>query len=198
MKTPQIVLASRSPRRRVLLRQLGLKFTIRPSHLPEEFESRRSPEENARHLAIAKAVEVSGKYSNAIVISADTIVVLGRRILGKPSSEADAVRMLRMLSGKEHTVITAFAIIDCRSGKRVTGTERTRVKFRTINAEEIRSYVASGSPMDKAGAYGIQDDYGAVFVEKVNGCFYNVVGFPLMKFHLTFRKFRRRLQYRSG
>jgi septum formation protein len=179
----------------VLLRQLGLKFKIHPSRLPEEFDARRTPEENARRLATAKAVEVAGKYSNAIIVSADTIVVLGRRVLGKPVSSEDAVRMLRMLSGREHTVITAFAIIDCRTGKSATGTERTRVRFRNLGSKEIRSYVASGSPMDKAGAYGIQDDYGAVFVEKVNGCFYNVVGFPLMKFHLALGKFLKQLHY---
>lgn len=182
----------------MLLRQLGLRFKVHPSRIPEDFDARKSPEENARHLAMSKASEISRRYSSAIVISADTIVVLGRHILGKPTSESDARRMLRLLSGREHTVITAFAIVDCRSGKRVTGTERTRVKFRRISTEEIRSYVASGSPMDKAGAYGIQDDFGAVFVEKVNGCFYNVVGFPLMKFHLTFRKFLRQLHYRMS
>jgi len=195
LKIPPIILASRSPRRRVLLRQLRLKFKIHPSRIPEVFDLHRPPEKEARRLAIQKAVEVSRMYSKGIIVSADTIVVLGKRTLGKPSSEADAVRMLRMLSGKEHTVITAFALVDCRSGSRVTGTERTRVKFRTIGLKEIHSYVASGSPMDKAGAYGIQDDYGAVFVEKVNGCFYNVVGFPLMKFHLTFRKFLKQMHY---
>lgn len=178
-----------------MLKQLGLKFKTHPSRIPEEFDVHRSPEENTRRLAIAKAVEVSGAYSKAIVISADTIVVLGQRVLGKPASPADAVRMLRMLSGKEHTVITAFAIMDCRTGKRVSGTERTRVRFRKLSSREIRAYVASGSPMDKAGAYGIQDDFGAVFVEKVNGCFYNVVGFPLMKFHMTFQKFLKQLHY---
>jgi len=196
LKTPQIVLASRSPRRKILLKQLGLKFSVRPSHIPEQFNFLRSPQDNARRLATAKAMEVSRKYSNAIIVSADTIVVLGKRILGKPSSKADAVRMLRLLSGKEHMVITAFAIVDCRSGTCVAGTERTKVKFRKIDPKEIRSYVASGSPMDKAGAYGIQDDYGAVFVEKVNGCFYNVVGFPLMKFHLTFARFLKQHHYR--
>ncbi len=190
-----MVLASSSPRRRVLLRQLGLRFTVHPSRIPEEFLQHHSPEENARRLAIAKAHEVARRYSHALIISADTVVVLGRRVLGKPETTAEAVRMLRMLSGREHTVITAFAIVDCRSGALVSGTERTKVKFRTLTRSEIKSYVASGSPMDKAGAYGIQDDYGAVFVEKVNGCFYNVVGFPLMKFHLTFRKFLRRLHY---
>jgi len=163
--------------------------------MPEEFDASRSPEKNARRLAAAKAIEVASKYANALVISADTIVVLGRRILGKPDTPADAVRMLRMLSGREHTVITAFAIIDCSSGRCITGTERTRVRFRKISLKEIHDYVASGSPMDKAGAYGIQDDYGAVFVKKVNGCFYNVVGFPLMNFHLAFRKFLKQLHY---
>ncbi len=195
MKRPQIVLASSSPRRKVLLRQVGLRFKVHPSRLPEEFDRRHTPEENARRLAIAKAHEVARTYSSAIIISADTVVVLGRRVLGKPDSVTDAARMLKMLSGREHTVITAFAIVDCRSGLSVSGTERTRVKFRKLSGAEVRSYVASGSPMDKAGAYGIQDDYGAVFVEKVNGCFYNVVGFPLMKFHLTFSKFLKRLHY---
>lgn len=179
----------------MLLRQLGLRFVIRPSHIPEEFDSQRLPEENARRLATAKAHEVSRRYSSGIVISADTIVVLGKRVLGKPSTAVDAVRMLTLLSGKEHTVITVFAIIDCRTGKCVTGMERTQVKFRRLTSKEIRSYVASGSPMDKAGGYGIQDDFGAVFVERVNGCFYNVVGFPLMKFHLAFQKFLRQLHY---
>jgi len=193
---PKLILASQSPRRRRLLKQLGLEFEVQPSHIPEYFDSDRAPEQNARRLAKAKATEVSKKQTNAIIISADTIVVLGRRVLGKPASAAEAVTMLKLLSGKEHTVITAFAIVDCRSGKSVTGTERTRVKFRKLSIKEIRSYVDSGSPMDKAGAYGIQDDYGAVFVEKVNGCFYNVVGFPLMKFHLTFGKFLKHLHYR--
>ena len=191
------MLASRSPRRKVLLRQLGLQFKVHPSRIQENFERSKSAEENARRLAVSKALEVARTYSSAIVISADTIVVLGGRVFGKPSSKADAKRMLSLLSGKEHTVITAFAIVDCRSGKHVTGTERTKVRFRTISKAEIQSYVASGSPMDKAGAYGIQDDYGAVFVERVNGCFYNVVGFPLMKFHLTFRKFLRQHHYRA-
>jgi septum formation protein len=95
------------------------------------------------------------------------------------------------LSGREHVVITAFALVDCRTGRSVVDVERTKVRFRQIGLNEIKSYVASGSPMDKAGAYGIQDDYGAVFVERVNGCFYNVVGLPLAKFHATLKAFLR-------
>jgi septum formation protein len=195
LKTPPIVLASRSPRRRILLQQIGLAFKVHPSHIPEDFSHRESPTQNSKRIAYQKALEVSRSYSDAIVVGADTIVVLGKRMLGTPVSRAEAARMLRALSGKEHTVITAFAIIDCRSRKSVLGVERTKVKFRRLAGKEIQSYVASGSPMDKAGAYGIQDDYGAVFVEKVNGCFYNVVGFPLTKFYLAFRDFRNQLRY---
>lgn len=195
MKTPPIILASRSPRRNILLKQIGLRFKTHPSHIPEDFDFRESPAENAKRIALEKAIEVSKYYTNAIVVSADTIVVLGKRMLGTPASAPEAIRMLKTLSGKEHTVITAFTLLDCRTGRHMVAVERTKVKFRRIEPEEIKSYVASGSPMDKAGAYGIQDDYGAVFVEKINGCFYNVVGFPLMRFHLTFRKFRKQLHY---
>ena len=161
--------------------------------MPEDLDTTKSPAANAKRIANDKATEVSRHYRNAIVVAADTIVVLGKRVLGKPSSTNDAVRMLRLLSGKEHVVITAFVLLDCRSGKRVSVVERTKVTFRTIGLDEIKSYVASGSPMDKAGAYGIQDDYGAVFVEKVNGCYYNVVGFPLAKFYATYTEFQRSL-----
>ncbi len=189
MKTPKIVLASRSPRRKILLKQIGMPFTAHPSHIPEDFLPRQSAARNAARIALAKAVEVSKHYRDAVVVGADTIVVVGKRLLAKPASKAEAVRMLRLLSGREHVVVTAFALVDCRTGRSIVDVERTRVRFRRIDPGEIRSYVASGSPMDKAGAYGIQDDYGAVFVERINGCFYNVVGFPLAKFHTTLRKF---------
>lgn len=195
LRKPKIVLASRSPRRKILLKQIGLRFTTHPSHIPEYFDSHESPAENAKRLAFEKALEVSKSYRKAIVISADTIVVLGKRMLGTPVSAAEAVRMLKILSGREHTVITAFALVDCETRQHAIAVERTKVKFRRIDLSEIKSYVASGSPMDKAGAYGIQDDYGAVFVEKINGCFYNVVGFPLAKFLTTYREFLKQLHY---
>ncbi len=195
MKTPRIVLASQSPRRKVLLRQIGLRFKTHPSRTPEDFDSKLSARRNAERIAREKAEQVAKRYRHALVIGSDTIVVLGKKLLAKPVSKADAVRMLQVLSGKEHVVVTAFAVVDCRSGRVVVASERTRVRFRRIDRKEIKAYVASGSPMDKAGAYGIQDDYGAVFVEKINGCFYTVVGFPLTKFHTTFRKFLRQLHY---
>ncbi len=189
------MLASRSPRRKILLKQIGLQFTSHASHIPEDFNSKQSPRANAERIALEKAVEVAKYYREAVVVGADTIVVVGKKLLAKPVSKADAVRMLRLLSGREHIVITAIALLDIRTGRSVVTSERTRVRFRRIGVDEIRSYVASGSPMDKAGAYGIQDDYGAVFVEKINGCFYNVVGFPLARFHSTLKKFLSQLQY---
>ncbi|MGB2869180.1 MAG: nucleoside triphosphate pyrophosphatase [Bacteroidota bacterium] len=198
MKTPPIILASQSPRRRILLNQIGFRFRVIPSGVGESFRHGESARSNALRIALEKAIDVASGRRRGVVVGADTIVVIDGVMLGKPTSPADARRMLRLLSGREHVVLTAFALIDCSTGRRVTGIEKTKVRFRNLSAKEIRSYVASGSPMDKAGAYGIQDDYGAVFVESVNGCFYNVVGFPLARFFVTFTNFMRQIQTRSG
>ncbi|MFZ1978472.1 MAG: Maf family protein [Bacteroidota bacterium] len=179
-----LILASRSPRRKKLLRQIGLHFRIIPSGADETFQKEISPARNARNVALRKARDVAGRLKKGIVIGADTIVVLNRNILGKPVSSEDAKRMLRLLSGGKHCVYTGIALVDVRSKREWSAVERTFVKFRKLSSDEIDRYVASGSPMDKAGAYGIQDDYGAVFVEEVHGCFYNVVGFPLARFSL--------------
>ena len=189
MKTPPLVLASQSPRRKLLLKQIGLTFSVRPSAVPEDVLDHEPPEHNAKRIALSKAIEVSKHVRRGIVIGADTIVVIGNQILGKPRSKAEARRMLRTLSGKRHTVYTAFALIDVETGRRVVKLEKTKVWFRDLSRKEINDYVASGSPMDKAGAYGIQDDYGAVFVRSVEGCFYNVVGLPLTMFFTTLRDF---------
>jgi septum formation protein len=114
------------------------------------------------------------------------------RIFGKPSSAAEARRMLRELSGRTHTVHTGVAIVDARSHRSHTFVESTHVTFRRLSAKEIAAYVKTGSPMDKAGAYGIQDDLGAVFIERVEGCFTTVVGFPLARFHRELERFLRR------
>jgi septum formation protein len=193
MKTPPLILASQSPRRRLLLKQIGLKFSVRPSSVPEDVLDHESPEQNVKRIALAKALEVARRVRRGIVVGADTIVVLGNEILGKPRSAGEAKRMLRKLSGRQHVVYTGFALVDASTGRKIVDVERTKVKFRKLNAVEIDEYVASGSPMDKAGAYGIQDDYGAVFVERVEGCFYNVVGFPLTRFYLDLRRFVRAL-----
>ncbi|HAL57406.1 MAG TPA: septum formation protein Maf [Bacteroidetes bacterium] len=193
MGFPSLILASKSPRRRLLLRQIGFKFTVRASRVAERFSRNESPAHNAKRIALEKAREIASQVREGIVVGADTIVVVGNRILGKPRSKPHAVRMLKLLSGREHIVLTAFALVDGRSGRYVVDIEKTKVLFRRLSEEEIRGYVASGSPMDKAGAYGIQDDYGAVFVQRVEGCFYNVVGFPLTKFYVTLQEFLKTL-----
>jgi septum formation protein len=187
------ILASRSPRRQLLLAQIGLEPEIIPCEIDEELDSSRSPAENATSLALQKAKTVAAGISWGIVLGADTIVALDGHMLGKPIDHDDAVRMLAMLSGRTHTVATGFALIDRPSDRYVTGVEETRVTFRAIPRNEIDEYVAGGSPMDKAGAYGIQDDYGAVFVTRVEGCFYNVVGLPLSRFYSTLGEFQRDL-----
>lgn len=184
-----LILASRSPRRQVLLRQLGLRHRVHPSKVEERMDPARSPRENAKRVALEKALDVARHYTKGIIIGADTIVVAGRKVLGKPATTAEARKMLHSLSGREHIVYTGFALVDADSRKRVTAVEKTRVRFRALGEREITEYVKSGSPMDKAGAYGIQDDWGAVFVEKVNGCFYNVVGFPISRFYTVYTQF---------
>jgi len=184
-----LILASQSPRRKKLLKQIGMEFRVIPSRAAEIFSSHQSPGENAQRIALEKVTDVAARLRKGIVIGADTIVVLDHHVLGKPKSKDDAKRMLRLLSGREHSVFTGFALKDVESGKYTAGVEETKVRFRKLSEKEIADYVNSGSPMDKAGSYGIQDDFGAVFIERVNGCFYNVVGFPLARFYSTFQQF---------
>jgi septum formation protein len=189
----RLVLASQSPRRISLLQQIGLKVDVIPSDIPEEFDPTMSAGENARRLSLRKAVDVGKRIDDAIIIGADTIVVLEGMLLGKPSDPDDAIRMLEILSGQTHTVCTGFSLLDRPSDRSVTDLEKTSVTFRRLPRREIEEYVASGSPLDKAGAYGIQDDYGAVFVTRIEGCFYNVVGFPLARFYTTLERFQSEL-----
>jgi septum formation protein len=189
-----IILASQSPRRSQLLKQIGLEFAVHPSRIAEIIIPERSFPENVRQLALQKAMDVSRNYTEAIVIGSDTIVVIDDKVLGKPSSAVDAEEMLSALSGKTHTVFTGFAFVDAGSKKSYIDFEQTEVTFRPLSSEEITDYINSGSPMDKAGAYGIQDDFGAVFVEKIVGDYYTVVGFPISKFYVAFREFVKELQ----
>ena len=189
----KLILASASPRRRALLRQIGMRFEVRESGVDEDVASTLSPEEYVISLSKKKASAVAATEDNAIVIGADTIVVIDNTIIGKPTAEQEATEMLTTLSGKTHEVFTGFTLFDRPSNTSVSAVEITKVTFRALDADEIALYVRSGSPMDKAGAYGIQDDYGAVFVEKVEGCFYNVVGFPLARFYTTLKEFQHHL-----
>ena len=187
----RIILASRSPRRQALLKQIGLRFEVMESGVDEDLKDSLPPARHVELLSLRKAEAIAGGLKEALVIGADTIVVHGDTILGKPADAADARRMLMRLSGDEHTVYTGFTILDMPSQRTITDHEITTVRFRSLSEAEINEYVASGSPMDKAGAYGIQDDYGAVFVERIDGCFYNVVGFPLTKFYIRLLELHR-------
>ena len=185
-----LVLASSSPRRISLLKQIGLTVTVRPSHVAEVFDEKKSPAENAAALALQKALEISRTVPEGIIVGADTIVVVDGLLLAKPETAAEAIGMLELLAGRTHRVVTGFALVDRPSGRFLTDVEVTDVTFRPLPREEIEEYVAGGSPMDKAGAYGIQDDYGAVFVTRIEGCFYNVVGFPLARFYMRLLEFQ--------
>jgi len=138
-----------------------------------------------KRLSIEKLNTALLKIKKGIVIAADTIVVIDKLILGKPKNRIDAKRILKKLSSKTHTVYTGFTIYNSENSKVITDYEKTQVTFRKISETEIDDYISTGSPMDKAGAYGIQDDFGAVFIEKIDGCYYNVVGLPLAKLYLS-------------
>jgi septum formation protein len=183
-----IILASESPRRFELLNMIGLKFKVRPSHIEEKNKNNLKPVEYAIYNAKAKGEFVSAKYPESIVISADTIVVLGEKIIEKPENENHAIEILKLLRGKAHVVITAFGIILRKKYKFMYDYEKTNVKFRNLSSAEIKAYIESGEPFDKAGGYGAQGA-GSLLIEKVDGCFYNVVGFPLSKFFVKFDQF---------
>ena len=173
-----IILASNSPRRRALLTQIGLTFTIAPADVDERTRSGESPMDYAERVARAKADTASERAGKGIVIAADTIVVVCGAILGKPANAADARRMLALLSGREHEVVTALAVMDAGAKRASVRTSVTKVWFRSLTEREIDDYVATGEPLDKAGAYGIQER-GALLVERIEGCYSNVVGLPL-------------------
>ena len=171
----EIVLASASPRRRQLLEQVGLRFTVRPADIDETMNPAADPAEEVGRLSARKAAAVTAE-PDTLVIAADTIVCMENRILGKPANEAQALKMLRSLSGRTHEVLTGVTVAG--GGRTLTHVERTRVRFRPCRDEELRAYIATGEPMDKAGAYGIQG-LAALFVEAIEGDYYNVVGLPL-------------------
>lgn len=181
MKDFDFVLASGSPRRAALLRQIGLDFRVEPSRVEEVFTD-SPPEQNVVRLSEEKARDVASKYPDSIVIGADTVVVIGEQVLGKPGSQHEAAEMLTLLSGQTHTVFTGFCLFRNSDEKLVADYERTLVTFRAVSPTEIKEYIATGSPMDKAGAYGIQD-FGAVFVERIEGCYYTIMGLPASKLY---------------
>lgn len=184
----KIVLASKSPRRRELLRQIGLDFVVDVSEIDEDKISHASPLGLAKNLSKVKAEKIAKKHKDAIIIAADTLIVLNNEIIGKPKDKEDAKKMLQKLSGKTHFVITGFTIHDSRSKKEITKALTSKVKFKKMTEKEINDYVETEEPLDKAGGYGIQDK-GAVFIEKVEGDFFNVVGLPVFTLSEILKKF---------
>jgi septum formation protein len=185
---PFVVLASSSPRRQQLVRQMGADFTVVVPDLDETALPDESPDAHVERLALGKALAVDHGRTSGVVLGSDTVVVLDGRILGKPKSPDEARAMLASLAGRTHTVFTGYALVDIGSGRRVVAHERTDVTFRRLDPEEIAHYVDGGSPMDKAGAYGIQDDFGAVFIERIDGDYYTVVGLPLCRVYVALRE----------
>ena len=180
-----LILASQSPRRRELLSMLGLEFTIITADIDETMDKNLSVEEAVAEVCRRKAEAVGLRNPGQLIVAADTIVVLENRVLGKPHTEQEARDMLHSLSGRHHTVMTAFCL--WKDGETDTHVEKTHVHFRELSDEEIAAYVATGSPMDKAGAYGIQDQAG-IFVKALEGDYYTVMGLPLCSLVQKLRK----------
>jgi septum formation protein len=174
----RLVLASASPRRQALLAGLGLRFEVDPSDVAEDVPPDARIEAVVADLAVAKARQVASPHADALVIAADTLVEIDGCILGKPADAADARSLLAKLAGRTHRVLTGLAVLDTTSGETKQRLVETRVTFRQIDAPEIAAYVATGEPLDKAGAYGIQG-LGAVFVSRIEGDYYNVAGLPV-------------------
>lgn len=180
--TSRLVLASTSPRRRELLASLQLPFEVVASHADEAVQPGLSPAEIVETLALRKAAAVAQiggqRQDNALIVGSDTIVVLDGEVLGKPMDEADAARMLALLQGRTHLVFTGVACIHTGTGEQRVGFRETSVIMKSLDAKTIASYVKTGEPADKAGAYAIQG-LGATLIESIQGCYFNVVGLPL-------------------
>ena len=180
-----LILASQSPRRRELLGLTGLDFIVRVADIDETMDPGRAPFEEVARVSRLKALAVSREPGD-VVIAADTIVVCEGKVLGKPRDESDAFRILSLLSGRHHEVMTGMTVL--RDDEIVTHTEVTRIHFRDLHPDEIRAYIASGEPMDKAGAYGIQGG-AALFADQMEGDYYNVMGLPVCRLAMILRTF---------
>jgi len=182
-----VILASASPRRKELLTKLGLKFDVIPAHIDESMRVGETALEHVRRLSYEKGLAIAQEHPNSVVISSDTVVVLNHEILGKPKDGEHAYHILRSLSGKVHEVITAFSIHCIDRNIILTDHEITEVHFRELSDKDIYDYIAGGSPMDKAGAYGIQDvEY--YLVDYIRGSYHNVIGFPVAHFAMAWNK----------
>jgi septum formation protein len=183
-----LILASGSPRRKEILAKTGIDFKVVKSKFVEDMSQNIGPGELAKKLALGKAMDVAKNHEKAVVLGADTIIFFQDKVVGKPKSEGDAVIILNKLSGNVHSVFTGFAIVDIDRHKKVVKYVETKIFFRKLSEEEIVDYVSTGESLDKAGAYAYQGK-GAVFVEKIEGDYYNVIGLPLCSVVVELRKF---------
>lgn len=183
-----IILASNSPRRKQLLEMIGISFIVQPSSIYEDFSVDLKPEEFVQHYAKEKSIDIAKKYQDHLVIGADTIVVLNHEILGKPSNIEESFNMLKSLSGQIHTVYTGVSLNHIKAEISDTFFEQTNVTFNNLSDDDITYYIETYTPLDKAGSYGIQDWF-AVCVKRIEGCFYNVMGFPLAAFYDHYKKY---------
>ena len=184
-----LILASASPRRQELLRFVGLKFKTIPAHLNEDYIEGESPREHVKRLSQDKAIVIAKKYPNAVVLGADTIVVIDKSILGKPENKYQARKMLRKLSGREHKVFTGFTIAHVASKIKQTKVIQSAVEFKKISAAELEWYIACDEPYDKAGGYAVQGK-GAYFIKSIRGSYTNVIGLPLCEVLETLKKLK--------
>lgn len=182
------ILASASPRRAGLLRQLGFKFVSIESKAVEMEIPDNDPVHSVKHNSVIKSRTVAALFKKEIVIGADTVVVHGNKIINKPKNLKDAENILERLSGKVHSVYTGVNVINTSNGKEIFSYEKTSVYFRKLDRDEISYYVKKHRPLDKAGAYGIQDDFGCLFIKKIEGDYYNIVGLPLVKLYECIKK----------
>lgn len=187
MQKRKIVLASKSPRRKMMLEQLGLEFEVAVSDYDEDMAALNDPYELAEFLAFKKAEAVAKNYENALIIGADTFTILENKFIGKPKDKDEARKILKNFSGKNHKVITGLAIIDTKSQQAIKLTGEAIIKFRDLDDREIEDYIETGEPLDAAGGYNMTD-HGATLIESVSGDYYVVVGFPLSKLYSELRK----------
>lgn len=187
MQKRKIILASKSPRRKKLLEQIGLEFEIVDSNYDEDMAVISDPIELVKFLALKKAEAVAAKFDDAIIIGADSVVIFNGQALGKPKDAADAKRILRELSGQENKGITGYCLIDTKNKTVVNNHSEAVVKFRNLSAEEIDEYVATGEPMDGAGAFQLMER-GGMLAESISGDFYSIVGLPIAKVYVELRK----------
>lgn len=187
MKLKPLILASGSPRRKQLLAQIGIEFSVIQSDIDEDFSLSLPPEAFTEHWAREKAKNVGEKNPDSLIVGADTVVVLNGKILGKPKDETTSFSMLRSLSGKTHEVITGVSFFSMDPQIDVTFNERTFVSFKTLSDSDIHYYIDKYQPYDKAGSYGIQDWF-SVHISKIDGCYFNVMGLPLSSFFAQYRR----------